>query len=515
MSSGVAQGEKRAPDPMVASDTSTARSSVVVSIGFLLSGIFGALLAFFIAVIIGEGDETDGFLAAYAVYLTFVLFGSTLRVALVPLLGPTASGPQFRQTAATSVQRLLAVAGIAALALVVTAPLVGRVLVPGAPDDAKSAAALAIAILAVAAYCQIWAALLSAVLGAVRRFASSAVIYTAASAVAVGLAVLLMALGGIWGAAVGVLGGALALLAGHIAYLQRFDFFVRPALRPAARRETWKLAALAAGGAAVPVCFQLDVTISLATISDQANAVTAFSYAYFLTVLLTSVTGGVIGLVTMPDLIAALRTRGRQTMHEYFRAMAPFAVFLYLPLAAGYAVFGRPVLDALLEGPLTRETVDLLWDVSRILLAMGLAWCLFVPVTTIALSLEMFRALALVAMCMVAVHAALVIPAGTSGPVTVAAAHALSGTLVMFAVLVVVFRGESLRAAAAATAASLPAAGLALVFPALGAAGLGDSVAGACAGLVLGAAIYLALAVALWPSVGRQAVRLLKRRAAV
>jgi O-antigen/teichoic acid export membrane protein len=108
------------------------------------------------------------------------------------------------------------------------------------------------------------------------------------------------------------------------------------------------------------------------------------------------------------------------------------------------------VLDALLEGPLTQATVDLLWDISRIFLVMGLAWCMLVPVTTIALSLKMFRELALVAAFMVLVHAALVIPAGASGPVTVAAAHALSGTLVVLVVLVVVFRRESLSAGLAA-----------------------------------------------------------------
>jgi len=41
-------------------------------------------------VIVGEGPQTDGFLAAYSAYLTFLLFGSTLRVALVPLFGATA-----------------------------------------------------------------------------------------------------------------------------------------------------------------------------------------------------------------------------------------------------------------------------------------------------------------------------------------------------------------------------------------------------------------------------------------
>jgi O-antigen/teichoic acid export membrane protein len=215
----------------------------------------------------------------------------------------------------------------------------------------------------------------------------------------------------------------------------------------------------------------------------------------------------------MPNLIAALHEGQPGTLRAYLREMAPFAVFFYVPLAAGYAVFGRPVLDALFEGPLTEGTVDLLWDTSRIFLLMGLAWCLLVPASTIALSLQMFRELAIMAICMIGVHAALVIPAGTLGPRAVAAAHAISGTLVVVTVLVIVFRRESLRAGLEALWASLPAGLLALVFPVLGLTVLGDgSVAGACAGLLIGAALYVALGIGMWPSVGRRALRLLMER---
>jgi peptidoglycan biosynthesis protein MviN/MurJ (putative lipid II flippase) len=512
MSSAVAQGEYQAPDPLLTADTSTARSSVVVSVGFLFSGILGALLAFVIAVLVGEGAETDGFLAAYVIYLAFVLFGSTLRVALVPLLGPTTDAARFRLASVDSVRRILAVAGAGFLVLVVASPVMGLILVPGASSKTQSTASLSTAILAAAAYCQVWSALLSAVLAATRRFVASAVLYSMSGIVTLGVGAALMAAIDIWGATIGVLAGALTLLGGHLVYMRRFGFVVWPAWRPALESATWKLAALAAAGASVPLCFQLDVTISIATIAEQANAVTAYTYAYFLTVLLSSITGGVIGLVTMPNLIAALHERGRETLREYLREMAPFAVFFYLPLAAGYAVFGRPLLDAIFEGPLTEGTVDLLWDTSRIFLLMGLAWCLLVPVTTIALSLRMFRELAVLAVCMIGVHAALVIPAGTLGPRAVAAAHAVSGTLVVVMVLVMVFRRESLRAGLDAVWVSLPAGVLALVFPVLGLTALGDGgVVEACAGLLVGAALYVGLGIGLWPSVGRRAVTLLKQ----
>src|SRR5947207_3119900 len=83
-------------------------------------------------------------------------------------------------------------------------------------------------VLAFAAYCQIWAAALSAVAGAVRRFTVSALLYVLSAAVAVGVGAALMATLGIYGAAIGVLLGAGVLLAGHLAYLHRFGFLALP-----------------------------------------------------------------------------------------------------------------------------------------------------------------------------------------------------------------------------------------------------------------------------------------------
>jgi peptidoglycan biosynthesis protein MviN/MurJ (putative lipid II flippase) len=500
------------PTPaLVAGEASAARSSVVVSASFLLSSLFGGLLALLIGVIVGQGSDTDGFLAAYSAYLTFILFGSTLRVALVPLLGPTGDEPAFRARAADRVGRLAAAGAVAAGALLVSSPLLGRALVPSASSATKSTAAASVAILSGAAFCQIWSAALSAVLGAARRFVSSALLYVLSSAVAVGVGSVLMAFVGIAGAGIGVLAGAAVLLAGHLAYLRRFRFPASPAWRLAARRATWKLAALAAAGAAVPFVLQLDATISLATVSDRAGAVTAYSYAYFVTVLATGITAGVIGLVTMPGLVASVAERGREVAEEYLTATAPFSVFLYLPLAAGYATFGRPILDAVLEGPLTSASVQLLWDASRIFLLMGLSWALLAPLTTLALSLGLYARLALVALALVPVHAALVIAASRVGPVTVAAAHATSGTILVVAIMLLVFRRAALRAVGHAFVASIPAAPLALVFPAVGAIGLaGHGAARALGGLVLAGVLYVALSVKFWPAVGGRAVELLR-----
>ena len=67
---------------------------------------------------------------------------------------------------------------------------------------AQNTAAASVAILAVAAYCQIWSATLSAVPAPSGASSSSAILYVVASAVAVVLGSALMALIGISGAAI-------------------------------------------------------------------------------------------------------------------------------------------------------------------------------------------------------------------------------------------------------------------------------------------------------------------------
>jgi peptidoglycan biosynthesis protein MviN/MurJ (putative lipid II flippase) len=500
--------------PLIPPTASTARSSVVVSISFLLASALGALLALLIAVIVGEGSDTDGFLAAYSAYLVFILFGSTLRVALIPLLGSTADEAQFKRRAAERVQRLLAAGGVGAAALLASSALLGRALVPGGSSDAQATAVLSIAILSLAAFCQIWSAALSAVLGAVRRFPSSAVFYVLSSTVTVTLASLLMALIGIAGAPLGVLGGAIVLIALHFGYLRRFDFVVRPIWRMATSRVTWRLAGLAAAGASVPVVLQLDATISLAAISQRTGDVTAYSYAYFFTVLATGITAGAIGLVTMPGLVASLAERGEAAADDYVSTIIPISIFIYLPIAVGYAFFGRPLVDAVLEGPLTPDSVDVLWDASRIFLVMGLFWVVLTPLITLALSLRLYLKLAIVTVATVPIHAALVIPAGQHGPVTTSAAHALSGTVFVIVITAIMFGRPAFAAVSRALHQSLPAAALALVFPAVALAGLaGDGVAKAVTGLTIASLLYIGLGVKLWPAVVGQAVRLLRVRA--
>jgi O-antigen/teichoic acid export membrane protein len=224
------------------------------------------------------------------------------------------------------------------------------------------------------------------------------------------------------------------------------------------------------------------------------------------------VTASSVGLVTMPDLIASLEREGRAAARTYLRVITPFGAYLYVPLAVGYAAFGNPFLSAVLSPDLSDQTFELLWDLSRLFLVMGLTWTLFVTGTTVALSMRLYRQLLLAAVAAVVVHAAGVAVAEGAGTMAVAGVQVGSSTLLLMLPMALVFGRRIVWAVATAIETSLPALAFAGVYPLLALAGLDSSLAGACLGLAAGTALYLALAAAFWPSVGRQTFRLLLAR---
>lgn len=214
---------------------------MAVAAGFLTGALLGGLLGLLIAVIVGENAQTDSFLAVYSVYLIFTLFGSTLRVALVPVMGSPADEAALREASHEAVGRLMAAGGVLAVLLVVLSPLLSGLLATGSEGAPTGTTAISLAILALASFCQIAAATLSATLAAARRFAASSAIFVAGSAATVLLATALMTLFGILGAAFGILGGAALLYGAHHVYLRRFGFVVWPAMNQAFSRTTWRL----------------------------------------------------------------------------------------------------------------------------------------------------------------------------------------------------------------------------------------------------------------------------------
>jgi peptidoglycan biosynthesis protein MviN/MurJ (putative lipid II flippase) len=464
-------------------------------------------------VIVGEGPDTDAFFAAYSIYLFFVVFGSTLRVAVVPLLGSIDDEAAWRTRASGVIARLLGLAVVATAAVVVLSPLVGPLVTPGLPRSARLTAAACLAVLALASFCQIGAAALAAALAAARRFPASAALYVTGTALTLVLGSGLMVAFGVIGAALGVLGGSTAILVGHVAYLRRFAFRVAPAPRAARQRETWRLAALASAGAAIALSQQLQLTIALAAVSGHAGAVTAYTYASFVATLLASVTIYVVGFVMLPGVLATLKAHGERAALGYLDFAIPVAFYLYLPVAAAYVAFGRPIVEAVLGSSLSADSIDLLWDASRIFLLMNLSLAILAPASAILLALRRYRAFVVSSAAILGLHAVGVVIASTSGPLAVAAVHASLTAALAIPLLAMGFGWEAARTVVRVVRLSLPAAVIAGVFPGLALLAPRPSSLVPAAGLaIVGILAYLVVGSVAWPSVGGRALRLLLTR---
>jgi peptidoglycan biosynthesis protein MviN/MurJ (putative lipid II flippase) len=499
--------------PLAASEANTARSSLAVSAGFLISSLLGGGLAILIAVIVGEGPDTDAFFAAYSIYLFFVVFGSTLRVAVVPLLGSIDDEQAWRSRAAGVLGRLLGVAVVATAAVVVLSPLIGPLITPGLPRSARLTAAACLAVLALASFCQMAAAALASALAAARRFPASAALYVSGTALTLVIGSGLMVAFGVIGAAIGVLGGSFAILFGHVTYLRRFAFRVAPAPRAARERETWRLTALASAGAAIALSQQLQLTIALAAVSSRAGAVTAYTYASFVATLLASVTIYVVGFVMLPGVLATLKAHGERAALGYLDFAVPVAFYLYLPAAAAYVAFGRPIVEAVLGSSLSADSIDVLWDCSRIFLLMNLSLAILAPASAILLALRRYRAFVVSSGAILCLHAVGVILASTAGPVAVAAVHASLTAALAIPLLAMGFGWQIARAVLRVLRLSLPAAAIAIVFPALALLTPRPSgLVSAAALAVVGIVAYLVIGSVAWPSVGGRTLRLLLAR---
>jgi O-antigen/teichoic acid export membrane protein len=483
----------------------------MVSITTFVAGLLGAGQALLIAFIVGEGDKTDAFLAAYALYVVFAIFGASIRSSVVPLIGSAGSDAELRMRISEVASRLLVIALLALVVLLIVSPLAGQVLTHGLPADARWTAVLALVVLSPAAFCQIHAATLSAALAAGRRFSLSATLYALSAAVGFGCSALLLELIGVLGAAFGVLAGAILLVVGHSAYLGSFGVRLRPQLRWLRERAQRQLASTLVAGAALLIAFQADLAISLSAISSDESAITAYTYAFYLVVLIVTLGSPALALSTLPDLVGEITRRGTRAAEKHLEKVAPYAFAVVAPLLVALALFGEPVLQGILAHSMSDETVSLMSDLALLLELMALPTTILFLTSAITLALGRSRWFLAVGAAGVLVHAAIVIPLSSLGPRAVAAGHGVSILFLTICLLAATFGRAWPRLVFRALVRSLPAFALSAVFPLLRlVVGSGQDAIEATATATLGLALYAALAVVLWPGVSRAFVDLLK-----
>jgi len=297
----------------------------------------------------GRTDETDGFFAAFGVFIVLTLAAQAIRVAVLPALSRA------------SEERRLAgeIAGFAIALAVVVVPLVlvaelaaspiADLLTGGGSDVARDSAADALRWMVPAAAAHLFAGLAASGLAALDDYATAAFGYAAGSFA--GLVLLLTRVdsdGIIAGAWAMTLNATVALSVPAIGLAVRALRARMPAaaIRPAGPPIRLRLAAFVAA-ASLPIALQMLYVVCLPFAGRlETGAVTSFGYAYLAAASLVTVTAFSLGLVTSVPLTRAGLEADPAARHV---VSASWVALTLIGAAAGvFAVAGAGVVEAVL-----------------------------------------------------------------------------------------------------------------------------------------------------------------------
>jgi O-antigen/teichoic acid export membrane protein len=417
----------------------------------------------------GRGPETDGFFAAYAVFLVLSLIGTALRIVVLPALAR--ADELEAETGAWAAALAVVAVPVLLLALVAREPLAHALGLDGAASDA---AADALPWMAVAGIAQVYAGLAASALAARDDYVTAAVGY-AIGAVA-GLALILWRLDdGIVAVAWGVaLNGAVSLAVPLVRVRLRLG-------NPGAR-----LVALARG-AALPLVLQALYLVCVRFAAGLGpGEVSDLSYAYLIASALVAVTASSLALVSSVPLTRADLDAVRHVVSASWLSL--------VVVAAAAGVF------ALAGGDLVRLVLGDAYggDLGRLVVALA-PWMAISVGASLAYPLVFVRGrprgLLRLSLAALVVHP-FVVWAGREawGAVGIALALALTTALVLVALLASLGALRAFEGLAVAV----------LTVTALGAAAFGI---GAWAGPLVGLAVYAALLLLLRPPGLRSAWR--------
>jgi hypothetical protein len=290
----------------------------------------------------GRGDETDGFFAAYGVYIVLVLVATALRVVVLP---PLVRGRMEGRLAGELDAYGLALALFCVPAIVLTsfAPEWPAGLLTASPE-AQATCADALVWLVPAAVAQIYAGLAASALAAADEYLVAATGF--AGGALAGLVVIVFRLDtGINALAEGIaVNGAVSLLVPLVALSRR------GALRPLrggggveARRRLGELVR----GVGLPIAVQGLFLIGLRSAGSLGSGEqTSFSYAYLIASSLVAVTASSFSLVSSAPLtrigLTAVST-ARHVRATVWLSVVPIAI-----LAGVFSVAGEPLLKVTL-----------------------------------------------------------------------------------------------------------------------------------------------------------------------
>jgi O-antigen/teichoic acid export membrane protein len=259
-----------------------------------------ALAGAYLAHKFGRNAETDGFLAAYGVYLVLVLAAQAFRLVIVPDLTRAAATGRLTAEFVSYATGFVALAVPATILTLVFSDVFGEALTGKLPGSASSIAARALVWLVPAAFMQLVAALAASALAAMDSYIVAACSYGLGAIAGLGLFVALASSHGLialaWGLA---LNGAVSMLIpigallryGHLRGARRGGLAITPRLAKLVQ------------AAAVPLALQGLYVLALRGASGLGTGnQTSLTYAYLFAGTLVAATASSLSMISSAPL---------------------------------------------------------------------------------------------------------------------------------------------------------------------------------------------------------------------
>ncbi|MDX6465855.1 MAG: Lipid flippase MurJ [Gaiellaceae bacterium] len=279
---------------------SALRSGLLTGLAQIVVALAAAGAGALLAHKFGRGVETDGFLAAYAVYLVLVLAAQAFRMVVVPdLTRAESEGRLGGETRAYAITILSLAVPASAIAIALSGSI-GRLLTGSLPPHAAHVAARALVVLVPAAFGQLLAALAASALAARDSYGTAAAGFALGGIAGLVVFASLAGSQGIvalaWGLAANA---AIAILVPVAALARRHALGGAAPDRLELGRRMWNLLQ----GASVPLALQGCYLLVLRFAAQLGvGRVTSLSYAYLAASTLVGATAFSLGLISSAPL---------------------------------------------------------------------------------------------------------------------------------------------------------------------------------------------------------------------
>ena len=325
------------------------RSGLVTATSLAITTVTAGLAGVVLARTFGRDAETDGFSAAYGLYLVLVLAATAFRVVALPHLARGAREGRLGAEVAGFTAAFAVVGVPVLLAAWLWSDGIARLLTPAA--ESQRAAAAALGWFVAAALLQLLAALAASALAAVDDYVVAAIGYAAGGAVSLLFFVLLADEHGIVSLAwATMVNGVICLGVPLVALLARRRL---GGLR-AGRLEVGKRLRLFLEGAALPLAIQGLLVVSLRLAGGLGvGSQTSFLYAFLLASALVAVTASSLSLVSSVPLTHSGIEGGRAARHVV--ATAWLALVAVAGAAGIFALVGGRIVHGVLGDAFSDE----------------------------------------------------------------------------------------------------------------------------------------------------------------